>query len=537
MKKVILLITLIILTIILSQTAIADWEVQKVPGTDGTPRRPDLVRYKDIILLVYDETDNGSADVYYVKSTDKGDTWAKQKLSSSQGNQLHQYASIAVSKKNTYVVWQQFPEFDILFRNSRNSGKKWKKIQSLTDDTQSGYSALATNTDSSPQVAADKKWVHVVFLRKQENGGINEVFHMMSKNKGKSWTKPKNISNTTNDCISPKVAVYKKMVFVSWAEDTVLGTKIFFTRSTNQGNTWSTPELLNAAGSPPEFKIDTQTAYTDISNFKKTLIAFFRDPQTYYRISRDAGKSWEQAQEVDTFCSDGMLATAATSTQDLHALCANKGDLNHAYSQDGKTWEQSEVEWKDAGARLALKNNIKELAMQANQYGTHFALANDGNIYFGTHIKPLTVTSTAFNDGDKIPAKYTCDGADVSPQLAWTGTPTGTKSFVVICDDPDAPGGTFVHWVIFNIPATLAGLDENIPKQGTLANGSRQGRNDMGRIGYDGPCPPRGTHRYFYKVYALDIKLGLAAGATKAQVVNAMKGHILAQGELIGRFR
>lgn len=125
MKKFTILFTLMILIFILAQTAKADWEVQKVQGTDGTPRRPDLGRYLKIIHLVYDEADNGSADVYYVKSTNEGDTWIKQKLSSSQGNQLHQYASIAVANKNTYAVWQQSPEFDILFRNSGNSGKKY----------------------------------------------------------------------------------------------------------------------------------------------------------------------------------------------------------------------------------------------------------------------------------------------------------------------------------------------------------------------------------------------------------------------------
>ncbi len=148
----------------------------------------------------------------------------------------------------------------------------------------------------------------------------------------------------------------------------------------------------------------------------------------------------------------------------------------------------------------------------------------------------LKVTSTAFDSGGTIPKKYTCDGADVSPPLAWQGAPDSTKSFAVICDDPDAPMGTWVHWVLFNLPADTVRLPENIPPDEELENGARQGRNDFGRIGYGGPCPPSGTHRYFFKVYALDTKLGLAAGATKADVVKAMAGHILAEGHLVGRY-
>lgn len=148
----------------------------------------------------------------------------------------------------------------------------------------------------------------------------------------------------------------------------------------------------------------------------------------------------------------------------------------------------------------------------------------------------LQVTSTAFAEGTSIPAKYTCNGNDVSPPLAFSGIPSGTQSIAVICDDPDAPSGTFVHWVLFNLPASTASLSENVPNLDTLTNGARHGVNDFGTSSYGGPCPPSGTHRYYFKVYALDTMLSLPAGSTKAQVVSAMTGHILAEGQLMGRY-
>ena len=149
----------------------------------------------------------------------------------------------------------------------------------------------------------------------------------------------------------------------------------------------------------------------------------------------------------------------------------------------------------------------------------------------------LKLTSTAFQPGGTIPKKFTCDGPDVSPALAWSEAPAGTKSFALIMDDPDAPVGTWVHWVLYDLPAGMHELAEGVTKQEELPDGARQGRNDFRRIGYGGPCPPAGpAHRYFFKLYALDQKLGLKAGATKADVEKAMKGHILAQGELMGRY-
>lgn len=148
----------------------------------------------------------------------------------------------------------------------------------------------------------------------------------------------------------------------------------------------------------------------------------------------------------------------------------------------------------------------------------------------------MTLTSSAFTHGAMIPKDYTCDGKDISPPLSWSDPPEKTQSFALIMDDPDAPMGTWVHWVIYNIPATARGLPEGVPKDADLPDGSRQGRNSWRRIGYGGPCPPSGTHRYFFKLYALDTVLTLASGATKDELLKAMEGHILAQAEFMGRY-
>ena len=148
----------------------------------------------------------------------------------------------------------------------------------------------------------------------------------------------------------------------------------------------------------------------------------------------------------------------------------------------------------------------------------------------------LEITSSAFSEGEMIPTGYTCDGPDVSPDLAWTGVPETTQSLALICDDPDAPMGTWVHWVLFNIPPGARGLPGEISPDAALENGARHGTNDFGRLGYGGPCPPGGTHRYFFKLYALDTELDLASGITKAQLVEAMEGHILAEAQLMGTY-
>jgi len=149
----------------------------------------------------------------------------------------------------------------------------------------------------------------------------------------------------------------------------------------------------------------------------------------------------------------------------------------------------------------------------------------------------IKIASTAFEEGGMMPEKYTCDGIDVSPPIAWSLVPDGTKTLALICDDPDAPVGTWVHWVIFNLPATIKELYENIPPQKELENGAKQGMNDFRKIGYGGPCPPGGTHRYYFKLYALDTQINLDAGAKKSQLLKAMEGHIIGKGQLMGRYK
>jgi Raf kinase inhibitor-like YbhB/YbcL family protein len=147
------------------------------------------------------------------------------------------------------------------------------------------------------------------------------------------------------------------------------------------------------------------------------------------------------------------------------------------------------------------------------------------------------LTSTAFQEGQPIPRQHTCDGVNVSPPLEWSGAPPSTKTLAIICDDPDAPAGTWVHWVLYNLPGDRIGLVENVPATEKVPGDGLQGTNDFQKIGYGGPCPPSGTHRYFFKVYALDAELSLKAGATKAEVLKAMEGHIVAQTQLMGTYR
>jgi Raf kinase inhibitor-like YbhB/YbcL family protein len=151
----------------------------------------------------------------------------------------------------------------------------------------------------------------------------------------------------------------------------------------------------------------------------------------------------------------------------------------------------------------------------------------------------LVLSSAAFVDSGTIPQKFTCDGANVSPALTWSGTPANTQTLALIADDPDAPGGTWVHWVLFNLPGKANALPENVARDETLSSlgNAVQGRNDFKKLGYGGPCPPPGKpHRYFFKLYALDTPLALHPGATKAQVEDAMQGHIVATAQLIGTY-
>ncbi|HMG74820.1 MAG TPA: YbhB/YbcL family Raf kinase inhibitor-like protein [Pyrinomonadaceae bacterium] len=149
----------------------------------------------------------------------------------------------------------------------------------------------------------------------------------------------------------------------------------------------------------------------------------------------------------------------------------------------------------------------------------------------------IKLTSAAFKDGQPIPRAYTCDGVNISPPLEWSGVPRTAKTIAIICDDPDAPGGTWVHWVLYNLPAENIGLVENLPATETLKSGGFQGKNDFGKTAYGGPCPPSGTHRYFFRIYALDSELPLKAGATKAELMKAMDDHVVLQGQLMGTYR
>jgi len=149
----------------------------------------------------------------------------------------------------------------------------------------------------------------------------------------------------------------------------------------------------------------------------------------------------------------------------------------------------------------------------------------------------FVLKTTAFPEGGSIPKKYTCDGGDLSPALSWSNPPEGTQSFALIADDPDAPIGTWTHWIVWNIPAAAATLPEGMAKAGESADGTRQGTNDFKRIGYGGPCPPPGKpHRYFFKLYALGIKLEVKPGGSRQELERAIKGRVLSQVEIMGRY-
>ena len=157
---------------------------------------------------------------------------------------------------------------------------------------------------------------------------------------------------------------------------------------------------------------------------------------------------------------------------------------------------------------------------------------------FSSSVSALEIKSDSFEENGYIPAIYTGLSSDISPELNWEEVPQGVKSFAIIMDDPDAPVGTWVHWVIYNIPASSRGLGRDVPKGETLSDGTRQGINSFGKVGYGGPYPPPGSaHRYFFKLYALDVMLSLGPGATKEELLGAVKGHILAEAQIIGLFK
>jgi Raf kinase inhibitor-like YbhB/YbcL family protein len=168
----------------------------------------------------------------------------------------------------------------------------------------------------------------------------------------------------------------------------------------------------------------------------------------------------------------------------------------------------------------------------------HVLTATGALLAMGGSLVAFEVRSPSFAAGGDIPVKHTCDGRDVSPPLRWTDPPAKTKSFALIADDPDAPVGTWVHWVLYAIPGAASELAEGVPPRDTVAGIGTHGVNDFGKVGYGGPCPPRGPgHRYFFKLYALDAEISLPPRTTKAGVLEALEGHVLGQAELMGRYK
>ncbi|MGH7950586.1 MAG: YbhB/YbcL family Raf kinase inhibitor-like protein [Limisphaerales bacterium] len=166
------------------------------------------------------------------------------------------------------------------------------------------------------------------------------------------------------------------------------------------------------------------------------------------------------------------------------------------------------------------------------------ASCSDGPKFAKESVMNIEITSAAFSEGGLIPQKYTCQGDDISPPLKWAAAPPNTKSFTLICEDPDAPTGAWTHWVIYNLPPNVTELSENVPKTETISGGAKQGLNSFKKIGYGGPCPPAGKpHRYFFKMYALDAMLNLKSGVTKKELLKAMNGHVLAEGQLMGTYQ
>jgi Raf kinase inhibitor-like YbhB/YbcL family protein len=160
--------------------------------------------------------------------------------------------------------------------------------------------------------------------------------------------------------------------------------------------------------------------------------------------------------------------------------------------------------------------------------------ATEGGTTVGVSI---SIRSPAFAQGAMVPSRYTCDGADLSPPLDWDAPPAGTASLALIVEDPDAPGGTWSHWVVYDLPPHSRSLPEAVPAEGFLENNARQGINDFHKIGYGGPCPPGGTHRYYFRLYALDIRLDSPPGLSREKLLKAIQGHVLAEGDLMGKYR
>lgn len=169
--------------------------------------------------------------------------------------------------------------------------------------------------------------------------------------------------------------------------------------------------------------------------------------------------------------------------------------------------------------------------------GTTTSTVESAGMEKGTAMS-FSLRSPEWKAGENIPRQFTCDGENVSPPLQWAAAPVGTQSLSLVVEDPDAPGGTFIHWVLYDLRPGTGKLPENVPPSGELADGARQGRNSFGQVGYGGPCPPPGpAHRYFFRLYALNGKTGLNAGASRTDLDRAMRGHVLAQAEWMGRYK
>lgn len=210
----------------------------------------------------------------------------------------------------------------------------------------------------------------------------------------------------------------------------------------------------------------------------------------------------------------GTLAVGMLLSTALLVACGERGDESAGVQEREPQQETEEPERPEGITQEETEG--EEAAMAASEFA---------------------LRSSAFSEGGTIPKVHTCDDRDVSPPLTWQGAPAGTESFALLCDDPDAPRGTWVHWVLYNIPPTTAELAPGLPAHESVLEGSRHGMNDFRRLGYGGPCPPRGpAHRYFFRLLALDRKLDLPPGPTMKQVLEAAEGHILGRAELMGRY-
>jgi Raf kinase inhibitor-like YbhB/YbcL family protein len=230
-----------------------------------------------------------------------------------------------------------------------------------------------------------------------------------------------------------------------------------------------------------------------------------------------------QARRFDAFLGQKIRALL-NGFKNRHADNLNRSDTLEQAARDC----QNQV--------MTVRIKMFPVALWLAVFGT--ACAADNPKSTGGKTMNIQITSAAFASGQPIPAKYTCDGQDVSPPLKWSNAPANTKSFALIADDPDAPAGTWVHWMLYDLTATTTELAENTSKSQQLPGGAKQGLNSWPHLGYDGPCPPRGKpHRYFFKLYALDALLDLKPGATKRDLLKAMEGHILAEGQLMGTYQ